>query len=109
MAEPGEKFPERNADCYCCRFCQRLRAGSKIYSRVRKGFAEMMTKRARTRAKIPISQTHGLHDENHYTTPMTLSEYRYAVTALHVEMTSMKEYLSGRTELTTTPTSSCGG
>lgn len=97
--EPGEKFPLREMliaiavgsanDCSVA-VAEHI-AGSE------KAFAEMMTKRAKELGakNTNFTNSHGLHDENHYTTPYDLAQMaRYAVTLPYMlEMTSMKEYL----------------
>jgi D-alanyl-D-alanine carboxypeptidase (penicillin-binding protein 5/6) len=60
-------------------------------------FAKMMTERAKELGaqNTNFVNSHGLHDDNHYTTPYDLAQMaRHAVTLPQLlEMTSMKEYL----------------
>jgi D-alanyl-D-alanine carboxypeptidase (penicillin-binding protein 5/6) len=60
-------------------------------------FARMMTERAKELGaqNTNFVNSHGLHDDNHYTTPYDLAQMaRHAVTLPQLlEMTSMKEYL----------------
>ena len=97
--EPGEKFPLKQMliaiavgsanDCSVA-VAEHL-GGSE------KGFAKMMTKRAKQLGakNTNFVNSHGLHDDNHYTTPYDLAQIsRYAITLPHMlELTSMKEYL----------------
>ena len=59
-------------------------------------FAKMMTKRAKELGakNTNFTNSHGLHDDNHYTTPYDLAQMaRYAVTLPKMlELTEMKEY-----------------
>jgi len=96
--EPGEKFSMKEMltaiavgsanDCSVA-VAEHL-AGSEP------AFAEMMTERARELGakNTNFTNSHGLHDDNHYTTPYDLAEIsRYAVTLPHMlELTGIKEY-----------------
>lgn len=97
--EPGEKFPFEQMlkaisvgsanDCSVA-VAEHL-AGSET------AFATMMTERAKELGakNTNFVNSHGLHDDNHYTTPYDLAQMaRYAVTLPHMlELTSIKEYV----------------
>lgn len=96
--EPGEKFPLKKMliaiavgsanDCSVA-VAEHL-AGSET------AFAKMMTKRAKELGakNTNFVNSHGLHDDKHYTTPYDLAQIsRYAVTLPHMlELTGIKEY-----------------
>jgi len=96
--EPGEKFTLKEMliaiavgsanDCSVA-VAEHL-AGSET------AFAKMMTKRAKELGakNTNFTNSHGLHDDNHYTTPYDLALMaRHAVTLPHMlELTAMKEY-----------------